>query len=132
MVYKTTKRVSVPNLKSFRRMKTELLAKEAGEFSIMLYGKMGCRLGAFSCPPTWLPRYKCMEVFKTLNSHNFCIFWCIYLKLAEIFQNEVIYIVLKLYPRNRLFKFLMSLQTMNIGFTQIGLSSKLTMSLYYD
>ena len=41
LVYKTTKRVSVPNLKSFRPTKTELQAKEVGEFSIMLYGKMG-------------------------------------------------------------------------------------------
>ena len=70
MVYKTTKRVSVPNLKSFRPKKTEV-----------------------SYPQTWLPQYKCMEIFKTLNSHNFCIFWCIYLKLAEIFQNEVIHCV---------------------------------------
>ena len=30
--YKTIKRVSVPNLKSFRPTKTELLAKEVGEF----------------------------------------------------------------------------------------------------
>ena len=41
MAYKTIKRVSVPNLKSFGPMKTELQAKEVGEFSIMLYGKMG-------------------------------------------------------------------------------------------
>ena len=33
--------VSVPNLKSFRPTKTKLWAKEGGEFSIMLYGKMG-------------------------------------------------------------------------------------------
>ena len=36
-----TKRVSVPNLKSFVPTKIELRAKEVGEFSIMLYGKMG-------------------------------------------------------------------------------------------
>ena len=41
MVYKTTKCVSVPNLKSFRPTKTEFQAKEVGEFSVMLYGKMG-------------------------------------------------------------------------------------------
>ena len=41
MAYKTIKRVSVPNLKSFGPTKTELQAKEVGEFSIMLYGKMG-------------------------------------------------------------------------------------------
>ena len=33
--------VSVPNLKLFGSMKTELWAEEVGEFSIMLYGKMG-------------------------------------------------------------------------------------------
>ena len=37
----TIQRVSVPNLRLFGSMKTELWAKEAGEFSIMLYGKMG-------------------------------------------------------------------------------------------
>ena len=41
MAYKTIKRISVPNLKSFRPTKTELRAKEDGECSIMLYGKMG-------------------------------------------------------------------------------------------
>ena len=40
MAYKTIKRVSVPNLKSFGLTKTELQAKEAGEFPVMLYGKM--------------------------------------------------------------------------------------------
>ena len=39
MVYKTITLVSVPNLKSFGPTKTELQAKELGEFSIMLYGK---------------------------------------------------------------------------------------------
>ena len=34
-------RVSVPNLKLFGPMITELWAKKVGEFSIMLYGKMG-------------------------------------------------------------------------------------------
>ena len=71
--------------------------------------------GAFSFPPTRLPQYKCMEIFKTLNSRNFCIYWCIDLKLAYIFQNGVVYIVLKFCPKSRLFKFLMtSLQTINI------------------
>ena len=41
MAYKTIKRVSVPNLKSFGPTRTELRAKEVGEFSVMLYGKMG-------------------------------------------------------------------------------------------
>ena len=40
MAYKTIKRVSVPNLKSFGPTKTELQAKEIGELSIMLYAKM--------------------------------------------------------------------------------------------
>ena len=35
MAYKTMKLVSVPNLKSFRPTKTELRAKEGGEFSVM-------------------------------------------------------------------------------------------------
>ena len=33
--------VSVPNLKLFGPTKTDLWAKEIGEISIMLYGKMG-------------------------------------------------------------------------------------------
>ena len=41
MVYKTMQRVSVPNLKLFGPMKTEIWAKEVGEFSITLYGKIG-------------------------------------------------------------------------------------------
>ena len=41
MVYKTMQCVSVPNLKLFEPMKTEIWAKEIGEFSITLYGKMG-------------------------------------------------------------------------------------------
>ena len=41
MAYTTIKCVSVPNLKSLEPTKTELQAKEVGEFSIMLYGKMG-------------------------------------------------------------------------------------------
>ena len=41
MAYKTIQHVSVPNLNLFR---TELRAQQVGEFSIMLYGKMGwCR-----------------------------------------------------------------------------------------
>ena len=41
MAYKTIKRVSIPNLKSFGPTKTELQAKEVGELPIMLFGKMG-------------------------------------------------------------------------------------------
>ena len=41
IAYKTIQCVSVPNLNLFGPMKTELLAKEVGEFSIMLYGKIG-------------------------------------------------------------------------------------------
>ena len=40
MANKIIKRVSVLNLKSFGPTKTELWAKEVGEFSIALYGKM--------------------------------------------------------------------------------------------
>ena len=41
IAYKTIQRVSVPNLNLFGPVKTELRAKEVGEFSIMLYGKIG-------------------------------------------------------------------------------------------
>ena len=84
--------------------------KKFDEFSIIWENGQG----AFSCPPTWLLQYQCMEIFKTLNSRNFCIYWCINLKLAEIFQNGVIYVVLKFFPKTRKFRFLMtSLQTKN-------------------
>ena len=39
--------VFAPNLNSFEPLETELTAKEVGEFSIMLHGKMGW--WAFSC-----------------------------------------------------------------------------------
>ena len=65
MAYKTIHYVFVPNLKVFGLTKMELEAKEVGEFSIMLYGKMG--------------RY-------------FCIYWYIELKLAKTFQIGLIYI----------------------------------------
>ena len=55
-----------------------------------------------------------MGIFSTSNSRNFCVYWSIDLKLAEILQNGVIYTVLKFCPKNRQLKFLMtSLQTMN-------------------
>ena len=92
MAYKTITRVSVPNLKSFGQKKTELSAKKLENFLLRYMGKWA---GAFSCSPSWLPQYKCIEIFKTLNSRNFCIHWCIDLKLAEIFQNGVIYVVFK-------------------------------------
>ena len=41
MAYKTTKRASVPNLKSFGPTIIELRAEEVGEASITVYGKMG-------------------------------------------------------------------------------------------
>ena len=93
MIYKTTKPVSVPNLKSFRRMKTQLQAKEVGEFSIMLYGKMGWG-------HSLAHEHGCHNI-NVWRFQTFAFFWCIYLILAEIFQNEVIYIALKLYPKNR-------------------------------
>ena len=40
MAYKTTQRVSVPDLELFGSTKAELWAQEVGEFSVMLYGKM--------------------------------------------------------------------------------------------
>ena len=41
VAHKTIQCVCVPNLKLFGSTKTELWAKEVGEFSIMLYEKMG-------------------------------------------------------------------------------------------
>ena len=41
MVYKTIQRIFVPILKLFGPSETELEAKEGGEFSIRLSGKMG-------------------------------------------------------------------------------------------
>ena len=41
ITYKTVQRVSVPNLNLSGPMKTELQAKEVGEITIILYGKMG-------------------------------------------------------------------------------------------
>ena len=40
VTYKTIQRVSVPNLKLFGGVNIVLWAKEAGEFSVTLYGKM--------------------------------------------------------------------------------------------
>ena len=40
---------------------TELWAKEIGEFSITLDGKMGWWV--FFCPPSLLPQYKSMAIF---------------------------------------------------------------------
>ena len=86
--------VFAPNSKSFRTSKTELYTKEVGEFSIMLYGKMGWR--AFFCPLAWLPQYRCIEgIFWTLSSCNSFNCWYINLKRTEILQNGVTYIVLK-------------------------------------
>ena len=50
MAYKRINRVSVPNLKSFGPTKTELGAKEVGEFSIMLYQYMGKWAGGVLMP----------------------------------------------------------------------------------
>ena len=95
----TNIRVIVPNLKVFGPAKTELQAKELGKFSIMSYRKMGC--WAYFSPPTWLPKYKCMEVLQTLNRRNSNISGYIALKLAETYQNGVIYIVKKFCPKSR-------------------------------
>ena len=79
MAYNTIRFVPVPNLKLFEPMKTESWAKEVVGTSIMLYGKMGW----------WATRlqYKCIEIFKSLNSFTSCIYWYIDLKLAEPFQS---------------------------------------------
>ena len=41
MVYKTMQRGSLPTLKLFGPMKTEIWVKEVGEFSITLHWKIG-------------------------------------------------------------------------------------------
>ena len=41
MAYKTRQRVSVPNLKLFGQVKTELWAKYVGGFPIMSHGQIG-------------------------------------------------------------------------------------------
>ena len=66
MAYKTIKRASVPILKSFGPMKTELRGKEVREFSyyVIWENELGAGLGAFSCPSSWLLQYKCMGTFK--------------------------------------------------------------------
>ena len=50
-------------------MTTDLWAKEVGEFSFMLYGKMGW--WAFLCPPTWLRQHKCMKISKLWTALTF-------------------------------------------------------------
>ena len=86
MAYRTIKRASVPNLKSFGPTKTELWEKD---ISIMLYGKMGWGR-------TLANTHGCgnMEIFKTKEAVHFSIYWYIDLELSEIFQNGVIYIML--------------------------------------
>ena len=65
-----------------------------------------------------------MEIFKTLNSRTFYIYWCIGLKLEKIFQNGVIYIALKFYPKNRQLRFLMmSLQIMKEELVAVAIDS---------
>ena len=89
MVYKTTKCVSVPNLKSFRPTKTEFQAKEVGEFSVMLYGKMGW--GRSLAHQHGCCNINVWRFLKLWTAITFVFFWCIYLNIAEIFLNEVIY-----------------------------------------
>ena len=66
MVYNTTQRVFVADLKSITLTKTELWAKAVGEFPIMLY-----ELGwwAFFCPPTWLYIQLCGD-FSNVEQHQ--------------------------------------------------------------
>ena len=98
----TIKRASVPNLKSFGPTKTELRTKEVGELSFLCY--MGKWAGGVILPTNMAAcAIYIMEIFKTLNSRKFCIYWCIDLKVkrAETFKNGVIYILLKFCPKNR-------------------------------
>ena len=88
MANKTIQPVSVPNLKSFGPMKTDSWAKEVGEVSIMLYGKIGSQ--ALFCLVAAILMY---GDFLNLNSLNSCIYWSIGLKLAETIQNHATYIV---------------------------------------
>ena len=60
MTYQTIQCISVPHLRLFGPMKTDLWVIEVGEFSIMLYGKMGWK--AFFWLLTWLLQYKCIEI----------------------------------------------------------------------
>ena len=79
-------KVSVPNLKLFGSIKTELLAKEVGESSIMLYGKMGWGHSvAYQHGCRNINVWRSSKLWTTLEFIN--------LKLAEIFQNGVIYIM---------------------------------------
>ena len=115
MTNKTIKRISVPNLKSFGPTKTQLRAKK---WIIFYYVIWGNGLGEFSCPPSWLPQYKCIEIFQTLN--NFCIYWCIDLKLAEIFQIRLFTLCKNFVQKIVNFNFLMtSSQAMNRQSTKL-------------
>ena len=91
MAWNTMQVVSVPNSNLFGKMKAELLVKEVEGFSITLYNKMGW--WAFFCPPIWWLEYKCMEIYKTLNNCNSCIYWYIDLKPVDTLQNSIINIV---------------------------------------
>ena len=81
MAYNTIRFISVLNLKLFESMKTELLAKEDVEISVMLYSKIGRWA-------TWL-QYKCIEKFKSLNSFNSSIYCHIDLKPLKAFLKWV-------------------------------------------
>ena len=61
MTYKTIQSVSVPNVKLFGPMKKEIRAKEAAEFSITLYGKMGW----------WAHHYGCRNIKMNRDFLNF-------------------------------------------------------------
>ena len=91
MTCKTKQGVFVPNLKLFGQTKTELQTKKVVKIFHLVLWENG--LVGFFCLPSWLLLYRCMEMFPTLNSCNFCIDWYINLKLAETFQSGVICIV---------------------------------------
>ena len=79
MAYKTIKCVFVPNLNSLGPTETELENLEN-----FLFCYMGKWAGVVLLPTNMAAATKFVEIFKTLNSRNFCMYWCIDLKLAEI------------------------------------------------
>ena len=85
MANKTIQRVSVPNLKLFGPMVTELWATEAENFLLCYVRKWA---GGHSCRNINVWRFS-----KFLNSNNSFIYWYIDPKLAETFQSRVIRIV---------------------------------------
>ena len=111
MAYKTIQRVSVPNLKSFGPTKTQLQAKEVGEFSIMLYGKMG--RGRSLAHQHGCHNINVWRFSKLWTAVTFAFIGASTWNLQRSFKMGL-FTLLKFCSKNRWFKFLMtSLQTMN-------------------